>query len=123
MLTRHFLEKHALAEGKKVPKFDPDDMHLLMDYHWPGNVRQLENAVSHAVIMTQGSICNRNHLPRFLIEGADEPVVTSLSENERLLILRVLQECKGNKHETAKRLQISRSTLYSKIQRHRLFGI
>ena len=123
LLTQHFLEKHALAEGKKVPKFDPDDMHLLMDYHWPGNVRQLENAVSHAVIMTQGSVCNRYHLPKFLVQGGDEPVSHSLVENERLLILRVLQECKWNKHETAKRLRVSRSTLYSKIKRHGLYDI
>ena len=123
LLAQHFLKKYSLIEGKKVPKFDPDDMHLLLDYPWPGNVRQLENAISHAVILCQGTVINRYHLPRFLAESVDEPITTSLFENERRLILRVLHECNGNRHEAARRLQISRSTLYSKINRFKLYEI
>ena len=123
LLAQHFLKKYSLIEGKKVPRFDPDDMHLLLDYPWPGNVRQLENAISHAVILCQGTMINRHHMPRFLTESVDEPITTSLVENERRLILRVLNECNGNKHEAARRLQISRSTLYSKINRFKLYEI
>jgi len=123
LLAQHFLKKYSLLEGKKVPKFDPDDMHLLLDYPWPGNVRQLENAISHAVILCQGAVINKYHLPKFLTESVDEPITTALTENERRLILRVLRECNGNKHETARRLQISRSTLYSKINRFKLYEI
>jgi DNA-binding NtrC family response regulator len=123
LLTQHFLKKYSLIEGKKVSKFDSDDMHLLLDYPWPGNVRQLENAISHAVILTQGTVINKYHLPKFLAESVDEPITSSLAENEHRLILRVLRECNGNKHEAARRLQISRSTLYSKIHRHKLYEI
>jgi PAS domain S-box-containing protein len=123
LLTQHFLKKYSLIEGKKVSKFDSDDMHLLLDYPWPGNVRQLENAISHAVILTQGTVINKYHLPKFLAESVDEPITSSLAENEYRLILRVLRECNGNKHEAARRLQISRSTLYSKIHRHKLYEI
>ena len=122
-LTQHFLKKYSLIEGKKISKFDSDDMHLLLDYPWPGNVRQLENAISHAVILTQGTVINKYHLPKFLAENVDEPITSSLAENEHRLILRVLRECNGNKHEAARRLQISRSTLYSKIHRHKLYEI
>ena len=59
-------------------------------------------------------------MPRFLKEAGDEPDSTSLAENERRLILRVLQEANWNKHDAARRLQVTRSTLYSKIRRYGL---
>jgi len=80
----------------------------------------LENAISHAVILAQGDVIRRQHLPRFLRETAAVTVSTSLAQNERHLILRVLQESNWNKHDAARRLQVSRSTLYSKIRRYGL---
>jgi transcriptional regulator of acetoin/glycerol metabolism len=72
------------------------------------------------VIIAQDDILSRRHLPRFLKEAGDEPASTSLADNERRLILRVLQETNWNKHDAAKRLQVTRSTLYSKIRRYSL---
>jgi len=120
LLAVHFLKKYNLKEGKHVITFGADAMESLMDYDWPGNVRQLENAVSHALILAQGDVIRRRHLPRFLRESESTSVSTSLAENERHLILRVLQESNWNKHDAAKRLQVSRSTLYSKIRRYGL---
>jgi PAS domain S-box-containing protein len=123
LLCQHFLHKYNLKEGKKISKFSPDAMQALMDFEWPGNVRQLENAISHAVILAQGEIIRRRHLPRFLKEGDEEVVPTSLAETERRLILRVLKEASWNKHEAARRLRVSRSTLYSKIRRYGLLEV
>jgi PAS domain S-box-containing protein len=120
LLAVHFLKKYNQKEGKHVVTFGADAMEALMDYEWPGNVRQLENAISHAVILAQGDVIRRRHLPRFLRETAAATVSTSLAQNERHLILRVLQECNWNKHDAARRLQVSRSTLYSKINRYGL---
>jgi PAS domain S-box-containing protein len=120
LLCRHFLSKCNAKEKKNIQKFSANAMQTLMDYDWPGNVRQLENAVNHAVIIAQDDILSRRHLPRFLREAGDEPVSTSLSDNERRLILRVLQETNWNKHDAARRLQVTRSTLYSKIRRYSL---
>ncbi|MBW2407120.1 MAG: sigma 54-interacting transcriptional regulator [Deltaproteobacteria bacterium] len=117
-LCSHFLEKCSLKENKDITSFSPGAMQILMDYEWPGNVRQLENAVSHAVILAQGQSIEREHLPQFLKQSIPEPSNTCLAENERRLILNVLQESDWNKHEAARRLEISRSTLYSKIRRH-----
>jgi PAS domain S-box-containing protein len=120
LLAQHFLKKLNLKEGKKIHKFSSNAMQALMDCDWPGNVRQLENAISHAVILARGEIIQASHLPRFLREAASEPVSTSLTENERGLILRVLKESNWNKHDAARRLRVSRSTLYSKIRRYGL---
>jgi len=120
LLCRHFLSKCSAREKKNVQKFSANAMQTLMDYDWPGNVRQLENAVNHAVIIAQDDILGRRHLPRFLKEVGGEPASTSLSDNERRLILRVLQETNWNKHDAARRLEVTRSTLYSKIRRYGL---
>ncbi len=117
-LCNHFLNKYNLKEGKKISRFSPDAMQALMDYEWPGNVRQLENAISHAVILAQGEIIRRRHLPRFLKDTDEDVLPTSLAETEKRLIQRVLKEANWNKHEAARRLRVSRSTLYSKIRRY-----
>jgi DNA-binding NtrC family response regulator len=120
LLCKHFLKKYNLKEAKEIRSISPDAMQALMDYDWPGNVRQLENAISHAVILAQGQAVETRHLPQFLKEVAPVPPTSSLAENERRLVLRVLQESNWNKHEAARRLKVSRSTLYSKIRRYDL---
>ena len=120
LLCRHFLSKCNDKEKKNIQKFSANAMQTLMDYDWPGNVRQLENAINHAVIIAQGDTIRRTHLPRFLKEAGEEVHSTSLADNERRLILRVLQEANWNKHDAARRLQVTRSTLYSKIKRYGL---
>ena len=120
MLCKHFLEKYSLKEGKQIQSFSSSAMQALLDHDWPGNVRQLENAISHAVILAQGAVVEGRHLPQFLKQVTEEPPSTSIAENERRLIFAVLQECSWNKHEAARQLQISRSTLYSKIRRYNL---
>lgn len=120
LLCNHFLEKYSMKENKRIKSFSPGAMQILMDHEWPGNVRQLENAVSHAVILTKDQYIERNHLPQFLKQSLSEPSSTCLAENERRLILNVLQDSDWNKHEAARRLEISRSTLYSKIRRYRI---
>ena len=120
LLCNHFLNKYSLKENKDIKFFSPGAMQILMDHEWPGNVRQLENAVSHAVILSQGQSIEKGHLPQFLKQSVPEPSSTCLAENERRLILNVLQESDWNKHKAARRLKISRSTLYSKMHRHRI---
>ncbi|MFC1829097.1 sigma 54-interacting transcriptional regulator [Thermodesulfobacteriota bacterium] len=120
LLCRHFLKKYGLKEGKNTLSFSPETMQILMDYDWPGNVRQLENAVSHAVILAQGQHIETMHLPQSINPSVTVHSSTSLTENERLLIHRVLQESAWNKHEAARRLEVSRSTLYGKIKRYGL---
>jgi DNA-binding NtrC family response regulator len=120
LLCRHFLTKCNAKEKKNIQKFSVNALQAIMDYDWPGNVRQLENAVNHAVIISPGDTIRSKHLPRFLKDTSDQPQSTSLAENEWRLILRVLQETNWNKHDAARRLELSRSTLYSKIRRYGL---
>ena len=120
LLAHHFLAKHNLKEHKNIKNFSAGAMQALMNYDWPGNVRQLENAISHAVVLAQGELIRRKHLPRFLWDTGTSRTLTSLCESERGLILEALQRSNGNKHEAARCLKISRSTLYSKMRRYDL---
>jgi DNA-binding NtrC family response regulator len=119
-LCKHFLKKYNLKEGKEIRSISSSAMQILMDYEWPGNIRQLENSISHAVILAQGQVIEEKHLPYFLKQAKIDFPATSLAENERRLIARVLKQSNWNKHEAARRLNVSRSTLYSKIRRYGL---
>ncbi|SMC27021.1 PAS domain-containing protein [Desulfacinum hydrothermale DSM 13146] len=120
LLSHYFLKRYNAKEGKKMSGFSSAALQALMDYDWPGNVRQLENAVSHAVILAQDAVVRRQHLPRFLQDINDATPAISLAENEKRLLLKVLRQTRWNKHQAARQLQVSRSTLYSKIQRYGL---
>ena len=120
LLCKHFLKKYNLKEGKAIQSISAGAMQVLMDYEWPGNIRQLENSISHAVILAQGQIIEKKHLPYSLKQTKIDSPITSLAENERRLIARILKTSNWNKHEAARRLNVSRSTLYSKIRRYGL---
>lgn len=120
LLAHHFLVKHNAKERKHIQNFSSGAMQALLDHNWPGNVRQLENAISHAVVLSQGELIRKKHLPRFLWETGSSTPLISLSESERSLILKALQKSNWNKHDAARRLKISRSTLYSKMRRYAL---
>jgi transcriptional regulator of acetoin/glycerol metabolism len=96
-------------------------MALFMDYGWPGNARELKNAIERAVVLAKGEIIQVSDLPGKL-RSTPPPAapVHSLLHNERQLIQRVLAECNWNKYQAAKLLGISRSTLYGKMKKFNL---
>ncbi|MEE9505305.1 MAG: helix-turn-helix domain-containing protein [Thermodesulfobacteriota bacterium] len=95
-------------------------MQIFLDYDWPGNVRELQNVVEHAVILAKGEVITEIDLPHNLKEAfpRNEVDISSLKDTERNLILKVLSETKGNKYQAAKKLRITRSTLYGKLKKH-----
>lgn len=118
-LCSHFLAKYGEREGKNIQEFSRDAIQVFLDYDWPGNVRELQNAVEYAVILTKGNVIRKNCLPAHIRESYVSPS-SSLAENEKKLIAKVLEECSWNKHEAARKLKITRSTLYSKVKRYGL---
>jgi two-component system response regulator HydG len=96
---------------------------LLFDYPWPGNVRELENSVEHATVLAKGRRIEPSDLPTVLhtttaaVRAAQAP---TLIEHERKLLQEVLEECGWNKKQAAKRLGISRSTLYDKLKKYQI---
>lgn len=120
LLANHFLRTHSLIEGKEVVEFDSGAMKLLIDYDWPGNVRELQNTVARCVVLASGKRIGSETLPARIQDNRVVSTEGSLADNERALITRIMHECIGNKHQAARRLNISRGTLYSKLKKYGL---
>ena len=89
----------------------------MRNFDWPGNVRQLQNEIQRAVLMTEGPVVDVQDLSiTHVASGKDEMELTLLEGMERNTIVQLLKETGGNKLETAKRLGIGRQTLYNKIK-------
>jgi PAS domain S-box-containing protein len=120
LLAKHFLEIYSAANSKPIRGFSEEVMQIFLDHNWPGNVRELQNVVEHAVILAKGEMIEEIDLPQDL-KGTfprAEADISSLKDTERNLILKVLRETEGNKYQAAKRLGITRSTLYGKLRKH-----
>jgi len=118
LLCNHFLKKFSIRDGKDIKRFSTKAMKLLLEHDWPGNVRELQNTVEYAVTLAKGKTIKEDLLPVAIRKTSKEP--TSLADYEKRLISKVLKECNWNKHQAARRLDISRATLYSKIRRYGL---
>jgi len=119
LLARHFLELYGEQFGRPGLLLSQDALAALMVHPFPGNVRELENAIQAAIALAPGEIITIDDL-RLEIEGDQEqssPGLLSLDEVERRHIESVLQAVEGNRQEAARILGIDRTTLYRKLQR------
>jgi two-component system response regulator HydG len=122
-LARYFLQRYAERNRKAIQGFTPQAMDLLIHYEWPGNIRELENAVERAVVLLTGEYISERELP-LAIAGTPVPdaligdnVIQPLVEVEKEVILAALEKTSGNKTEAARRLGITRKTLLAKLSR------
>lgn len=127
-LIEHFIKTYSTSSGKQVVKCSQSALELLMNYNWYGNVRELENVIERAIVMVSGPVITPAELPTKLHQEKEtsreteeeSTSSTSLYEQEKQLILQTLQATDWNKYRTAKMLGITRSTLYSKIEKYQL---
>jgi len=120
-LVAYLLEKINRELRKNVKKVPPSVMKLLMNLPWRGNVRELENALTRAVILAKGDVILEENLP---LEASEKKLflkeLVPLQEIEKNYIQHVLKETKGNKTRASQMLQISRPTLDKKIKEYQL---
>lgn len=132
LLAYHFLEVFNKKNNKHIEGFAPETMELMLNYHWPRNVRQLENAIERAVVLCKGNFITPEDLPPEIIEAvnisrsqkdflADEktisiPLGTPLEVIEKKVIEETLRHSRGNKILASKILGISARTIYRKIE-------
>ena len=124
LLSQHFLEKYSQLQGKQVEKISPEVMDILMNYAFPGNVRELENIIERGVTLADGSTMEVKHLPadlreqRFDIQRRPKTELLTLEENEKEYIDWVLTQVNGNKTRAAEILGIDRVSLWRKLKRY-----
>lgn len=131
-IARYFLGEYAREEGKDFKTFAPEVEAMLLDFDWPGNIRQLQNVVRNIVVLNQGQTVTPTMLPlpfNRLQLGQERPVsrsaepremggsaLRSLAEIERQAIEEAIARCEGNIPKAAALLDISASTIYRKRQ-------
>jgi DNA-binding NtrC family response regulator len=123
-LANSFLKRYAAQAGRTITGFTPAAAEKLRSFDWPGNVRQLQNEIQRAVLMSDGTMIDAPDLsmsqqPMVPDEEQGESL-TLLEGMERQTIVQMLKETNGNKLETAKRLGIGRQTLYNKIKSYNI---
>jgi len=120
LLAEHFLYRFAQETNKTINKISREAMDEMMLYDWPGNIRELENAIERAVVVGREREIRPEDLPIFCHELPPPTRARSLAEVEKAHIQQVLTENQWNIARSAKILEIDRSTLYSKIKRYEI---
>ncbi len=140
MLAEHFLQVHAEQLGKTLVGYSEEAMLALRRYSYPGNVRELQNIVERAAVLTRAARIDVADLPPHVAEGTDQgmlraltgrarasaddadtawvpmPLLEALKDPERRIILKALEANDWNRQKTAEDLEINRTTLYKKMK-------
>ncbi len=128
LLLQHFLTRF-LAPGTPTPEIAVEAWQALSIYPFPGNVRELEHAVKHAVVLSRGGTILREHLPDDIVnvassttpeERALAPLALVVKQAERAHILKALAIAEGKRTRAAELLGISRKNLWEKLRAHQI---
>lgn len=117
ILARHFTKKYAEKMGRQIDKITADTMKALVDWSWPGNIRELENFIERAVILSSGPSLRApiEEIREDASEGADNSA--TLEQVEREHIIKVFRECDGVVTTAATRLGLHRTTLNAMMKK------
>lgn len=121
LFATHFLDKANTELEKNILGFSDETLKKFEEYPWPGNLRELQNTIKRAVLLTSGKLVEVDVLPSKIAERTPEDEKSfSLfkNENEKEMILNALKKTKGNKSKAARILDIDRKTLYNKLKQY-----
>ncbi len=120
LLAAAFLNE-CCARQKRAVTLSSEVMRVLLHYHWPGNIRQLNNVIERAVVLAKGDKISLRDLPEEFLASSKKTIyhygsTRTLKELEIQAVRETLQRCKGNKSKTAKMLGISRKAFYKRLR-------
>ena len=120
ILANFFVRNYARTMGKHIHTITPDAMDAIVRYDWPGNIRELENAIERAMVVGKEPAIRPEDLPFQLLEKRSMPACGSLAAMEKEHITAMLEQNHWNISRSAEILQIDRVTLYNKIEKYGL---
>ncbi len=120
LLINHYIEKFNKEMEKNINNVSPQAMKVLLNYFFPGNIRELRNIIEHAFVCSRGNTILPEHLPGELVTASEHleisPDGSSLNQVEKEWIVKVLEKSGWRYQEAAKLLGISRTTLWRKLK-------
>lgn len=127
LLVGHFIQRFNKQMGKHIQGIADEVLEILENYSWPGNVRELANAIEHAFVHCKGVLIHASDLPQNLLSASTPGMKRKTAKAqerlglaERNLLIQELEAANWNKAVAARRLGISRATLWRKLKRHGL---
>jgi Nif-specific regulatory protein len=124
LLADHFLEKFSREHNKSIKRISTPAIDMLVSYHWPGNVREMENAIERAVLTCEGQVVHAHHLPPSLQTAESSGTVTRVSladavaAYEKDLIQDALKTTRGNRAKAARLLDTTERILNYKVRKY-----
>ena len=128
LFVKHFLKKANTELGRDVKQIQDSLMEILLNYSWPGNIREVKNVIRRAVLLSKGNELDKSALPQEIIFSAvkhqsessryksEKFLKAKTGNTEKEIIIETLQKTKYNKSKAAKLLNIDRRTLYNKLK-------
>jgi PAS domain S-box-containing protein len=118
LLIRRFIQRKNVERGTYICRFSPEALDVLLNYDYPGNVREMENILEHACLLCQGDVIQCDHLPRDLRESQCAPSAPVRVVNpQRQQLLEVLKAHGWNRQRAAEALGVDRTTLWRRMRR------
>jgi len=125
-LAKHFIKKYAESYQKEVEGIDEELMDEFQNYHWPGNIRELEHTIERGVALATSSILDKTSIlflpedEKHWLPEIESETLNSLKNNEKAQIIKTLKENKWNYSKSAEELGISRTTLWRRMKEYGL---
>jgi transcriptional regulator with PAS, ATPase and Fis domain len=131
LLIRHILRRLSAARGIQAPALSDDVMAMLLSHHYPGNIRELENILEHALIVCRRAVVEPQHLPDYVFHrrqtvpaaDAEGDSAQETEDPEKKRILAMLQHHRGHRSRAAKAMGMDRTTLWRKMRKHHLLSV
>jgi PAS domain S-box-containing protein len=123
LIVQSFIEQNAAKSNKKIVGLTPDAMEILFTYSWPGNIRELRNAIEYAFVLCSGNWIGVEHLPPKITAGGKRTLTRPhqsavSSEEERKRLIDALRQVGGNQSKAARLLGVSRVTVWKRIKKY-----
>jgi DNA-binding NtrC family response regulator len=125
ILIKTFIDEFSEENGKGNQTISEEALNALCNYKWPGNIRELRNCIERMVVLSRGPVLRLENVPVGIRSGQSDMAVSGapsttldLDRNEKMLILKALEECGGSRTNAAVKLGISRRTLHRKLKEY-----
>jgi transcriptional regulator with PAS, ATPase and Fis domain len=125
LLIEHFIQKFRVKRNRSIRKASNEVLRVLREHDFPGNVRELENAIEHAFVICPDDIIEVEHLPEKILKSVEEARENSQrsdygDSSEESIIREALERNRGNRTKTSAELGIHRGSLWRKLKKYNI---